>query len=95
MPRELGVKSLADMGNVMTENPEISVVAKIMAMAHENACFFMKEGVKLDDQTMYFLIDDIGGLNTAMGIISDGLTSMLGVSDPKPAVGTKKKTAPK
>jgi hypothetical protein len=53
----------------------------------------MKEGVKLDDQTMYYFIDDIGGLNTAMGIISDGLTSMLGVSDPKPAVGTKKKTA--
>jgi len=92
LQRSLGIANLEEIGERLTK-PTFDDIAKILFCAHENACFFNRKDLVIENSDfMLYFIDDIG-LEKVMQIVSEGVGEMMSVvgSNAKP---TKKKAAP-
>lgn len=66
-------------------------VSGLLWVAHENACFFKRESLLIDEkERMYFVVDEIG-IDEASKIAFEGFTQMMGSENAKPQKATKKK----
>jgi len=95
IPNELGVKTISELGKHMQDSEDVGIIRKLLNLAHENACFFMKKDLQIEPNMMSYFIDDIGGIEEGFKIISAGISEMMRVNNPQLMGSTKKKTAPK
>jgi hypothetical protein len=83
------IDEFEQLGKVL-ESPDISTLSQMLFLAHENACFFMRKDLMIDDvERMYFFIDEIG-IEEASNFIMEGLKALIDVKG-ETKEGVKKK----
>jgi len=92
LQKSFGIKNLEDIGQQL-ENPTLDDVATMLYLAHENACFYMRNDLTIESgDRMLFLVDEVG-MEEVMNLLADGLSDMTKVGGSKKKVSPAKRTS--
>lgn len=91
LQEQLGLKTFEEIGERLA-SPTFRDIALILFCAHENACFFLRKELTIENADfMHYLMDEIG-IEKPTQIMTDGIQELFSVMEGKTV---KKKVTPK
>jgi hypothetical protein len=92
LQKTLNIETFEEIG-ARLQKPTFEDIAKILFCAHENACFYLRKELTIEDaDRMHYTLDDMG-IEKAMEVLSDGMSELMAVTNG--TQGAKKKAVPK
>ena len=88
LQKALDIKNLEDIGKQL-EAPTFEDVATMLMCAHENACFYNRKDLVIENVDWMLLLIDELGVAPVMELLTDGLSELMAVEK-----GAKKKAKP-
>jgi len=90
LQKSLKIDTFEEIGAKL-EKPTFEDISKILFCAHENACFYLRKELVVEDaDRMHYTLDEMG-IEAAMTLLSDGMGELMSVE----GKGAKKKVVPK